>query len=93
MAWHMLLQGHFSSPYFRSIFCLLRMPDPKQHCCVLLHLGIAPKAKSFLFTKFSFPDLISDHVYEIVTCVFQYLEMLRRQEPLEWIFKEYQVQI
>ena len=46
-----------------------------------------------LFPKSSFPDFISDHVYDIVTCVFQYLEMLRRQEPLEWIFKEYQVQI
>lgn len=31
-----------------------------------------------------------DHVYDIVTCVFQYLEMLRRQEPQEWIFKECQ---
>ena len=32
-----------------------------------------------------------DHVYEIVACVFQYLEMLRRQEPPDWIFKECQV--
>lgn len=42
----MLLQCHFSSLYFCSIFCLLCMPDPKQQYCPLLFLGIAPKTKA-----------------------------------------------
>ena len=42
----MLLLCHFSSPYFRSIFCLLRMPDPKQQYCPLLYLAIASKTKA-----------------------------------------------
>ncbi|XP_068709633.1 insulin-degrading enzyme-like [Montipora foliosa] len=31
-----------------------------------------------------------DHIYDIVTCVFQYLEMLRREEPQEWVYRECQ---
>lgn len=31
-----------------------------------------------------------EHIYDVVTCVFQYLEMLRREEPQEWVFKECQ---
>ncbi|KAK2572345.1 Insulin-degrading enzyme [Acropora cervicornis] len=31
-----------------------------------------------------------EHIYDVVTCVFQYLEMLRSEEPQEWVFKECQ---
>ena len=41
-----------------------------------------------MFITFSF---FSEHVDDIVKLTFQYLEMLRQQEPMEWIFKECQV--
>lgn len=31
-----------------------------------------------------------EHIYDVVTCMFQYLEMLRSEEPQEWVFKECQ---
>lgn len=57
-----------------------------------LMAGASAGAKGFMFfiCNMELTNEGQDHVYDIVTCVFQYLEMLRRQEPLEWIFKEYQ---
>ncbi|PFX29777.1 insulin-degrading enzyme-like [Stylophora pistillata] len=54
--------------------------------------GGAGGAKGFMFfiCNMELTSEGQDHVYEIVACVFQYLEMLRRQEPSEWIFKECQ---
>lgn len=34
------------------------------------------------------PSLCPDHVEDVVTAVFQYLAMIRREGPKEWIFKE-----
>ena len=34
------------------------------------------------------PSLCTDHVEDVVTAVFQYLAMIRREGPKEWIFKE-----
>ena len=34
------------------------------------------------------PSLYPDHVEDVVTAVFQYLAMIRREGPKEWIFKE-----
>jgi len=54
--------------------------------------GGAAGAKGFMFfiCNMELTTEGQDHVYEIVTCVFQYLEMLRKQEPQEWVFKECQ---
>ena len=34
------------------------------------------------------PSPCTDHVEDVVTAVFQYLAMIRREGPKEWIFKE-----
>nr|XP_058959294.1 insulin-degrading enzyme-like isoform X2 [Pocillopora verrucosa] len=54
--------------------------------------GGASGARGFMFfiCNMELTSEGQDHVYEIVACVFQYLEMLRRQEPPDWIFKECQ---
>ena len=44
-----------------------------------------------LWKLFFFSSNYTEHIYDVVTCVFQYLEMLRSEEPQEWVFKECQV--
>ena len=36
---------------------------------------------------------IPEHVDDIITLIFQYLNLLRKEGPLEWVFKECQVSL
>lgn len=77
------------------ILCCLCLLEKKSSSCNFI------KLKQWLF-KFAESDLTlesvflfssnyTEHIYDVVTCVFQYLEMLRSEEPQEWVFKECQV--
>jgi len=34
---------------------------------------------------------LSEHIYDIITLTYQYLNMLKKEGPQEWIFKEFAV--
>ncbi|EDO37735.1 predicted protein [Nematostella vectensis] len=52
--------------------------------------GALDGAKGFMFfmCNMELTNEGQDHIFEISTSVFQYLEMLRREEPFEWVFEE-----
>ncbi|XP_015771997.1 PREDICTED: insulin-degrading enzyme-like [Acropora digitifera] len=48
------------------------------------------KGFSFFICNMELTTEGQEHIYDVVICVFQYLEMLRSEEPQEWVFKECQ---